>query len=166
MGGIFDLRTPVDLYAKLGRELGRMRMAPDDVDPAFNFFVTAEHLPDWIHPGDDKDAKDKQNAMRRATPELRVASHIANGAKHFGKLQKKHKSIAKLITSNALLSLHPIVPGMTEAALVVYLADDEARELEMESIPAVNLAERVNQYWCDQLRIRGLLAPGRSTWSL
>jgi hypothetical protein len=57
MPGVFELRSPADLLAKLGRELERLRTAPNDVDHAFNFFVTAEHMLDWLHPGNKGKAR-------------------------------------------------------------------------------------------------------------
>jgi len=92
MAGIFDLTRSSDLLQKLGRELGRLQAAPDDVDHAFNFFVTAEHLLDWLHPGDR--GKYQRKHTRDAGPMLQVVSHIANGAKHFDRLKKHHQSVA------------------------------------------------------------------------
>ena len=45
----FDLQTPKDLLRKLKREYDRWKADPLNVDLAWNFFVTAEHLPDWIY---------------------------------------------------------------------------------------------------------------------
>ena len=59
LAGIFDLKTPKDLLEKLGRDLERLRAAPNDTDHAFNFFVTAEHMPDWLHPG-NKGKRDRE----------------------------------------------------------------------------------------------------------
>jgi hypothetical protein len=64
MIGIFDLIEPRHLFEKLGRELERLRSKPDDVDHAFNFFTTAEHMPDWLHPGYTKEAKSQRETKR------------------------------------------------------------------------------------------------------
>jgi hypothetical protein len=45
MQGFFYLKTPEDLLHKLEREYEKVKQNPADVDHAFNFFVTAEHLP-------------------------------------------------------------------------------------------------------------------------
>jgi hypothetical protein len=45
----YDLKTPRDLLRKLEREHDRWKADPLNVDLAWNFFVTAEHLPDWIY---------------------------------------------------------------------------------------------------------------------
>ena len=47
---IFQLTTAADLRAKLGRDLDRLKNEPMNADAAFNFFVTAEHLLDWVYP--------------------------------------------------------------------------------------------------------------------
>jgi hypothetical protein len=46
MEGLFDLQTPTDLLRKLEREYERWKADPLNTDPAWNFFVTAEHPPD------------------------------------------------------------------------------------------------------------------------
>jgi hypothetical protein len=45
--GIFELKTPQQLFEKLVRDFGRLRNAPTDSDGWFNFIVTADHLPEW-----------------------------------------------------------------------------------------------------------------------
>ncbi len=88
--GFFDLQTPADLLGKLGRELERMQSAPRDIDHAFNFFVTAEHMLDWLYPGK---ANDTKRSEARKLPLLALVSHIANGSKHFMAEAKRHKSM-------------------------------------------------------------------------
>ena len=48
--GFIPLQTPKDLLAKLEHDLGRMEADPTDAYAAFDFFVTAEHVLDWLHP--------------------------------------------------------------------------------------------------------------------
>jgi hypothetical protein len=79
--GFFELLTPQDLFAKLERDLIRVQSNPLDVDSAFDVFVTAYHLLDWLYPGytnKHRRAKIENDAML-----LQVASHLANGSKHF-----------------------------------------------------------------------------------
>lgn len=42
----FELQTPADLYSKLENDLASIKETAQDSKSAFNFFVTAEHLPD------------------------------------------------------------------------------------------------------------------------
>jgi hypothetical protein len=50
MPGALHLKTPRDLFANLGHDLEQLKQRPDDPYAAFNFFVTAEHILDWLHP--------------------------------------------------------------------------------------------------------------------
>ena len=86
--GIFDL-TFSDLLQKLGQEFGRLQAAPDNVDHAFNFFVTAEHLVDWLYPGDES----RRRSTRESEQILQVVWDIASGAKH-SVLKEYHQSVA------------------------------------------------------------------------
>jgi hypothetical protein len=52
MHGAFDLKTPQDWLQRLERELAKFQAAPNDRDVAINFFVAAESMLDWKHPGD------------------------------------------------------------------------------------------------------------------
>ena len=51
MKGIFELRTPQDLLQKLRFDREQLKKDPTNTYLAFNFFVTAEHIKDWLHPG-------------------------------------------------------------------------------------------------------------------
>ena len=63
--GVFGLKTPADLLQKMARELARLRDDPDNVDHAFNFFVTAEHMLDWLFPGEEHRATRRLSGIRR-----------------------------------------------------------------------------------------------------
>jgi hypothetical protein len=86
MPGIFTLHTVADLLAKLQHDHGRLHRAADDAFAAFDFFVTAEHLPEWMDP--------PRPDLRQSDPLLQVVSHIASGAKHFEVSDKRHRSVA------------------------------------------------------------------------
>ena len=45
----FDLRTPEHLLHKLEWEYAQWQGDPLNTYRAWNFFITAEHLPDWIY---------------------------------------------------------------------------------------------------------------------
>ena len=74
--GLFDLKTPQDLLLKLRREYSRLEQSPLDQDTAFNFFVTAEHMRDWLHPGYAN--KDKRKKLRADNILLQICDHIAS----------------------------------------------------------------------------------------
>ena len=52
--GFFALTSASDLIAKARSDLDGFRSNPLDSYRAFNFFVTARHVPDWLFPGDEK----------------------------------------------------------------------------------------------------------------
>ena len=48
--GFAVLKRAADLVAKLEHDLERIRAAPEDAYAAFDFFVTADHIVDWLLP--------------------------------------------------------------------------------------------------------------------
>ena len=147
--GIFDLRRPSDLLQKLGREFGRLQAAPDNVDHAFNFFVTAEHLLDWLHPGGEGES---QRKLTRASERiLEVVWDIASGAKHF-ELRDYHQSVARTTRQGSYFadghwaSGHFAKGHFGGATLIIHLSGDAANALG-PSITALGLAEQVHAYW-------------------
>ena len=80
--GLFSLRTPENLADKLAADFARLCAADaasvEAQYAAFDFFVTAEHLPDWL-----SHSTGGSLTSHRAYPEGPLVSHIANGAKHF-----------------------------------------------------------------------------------
>src|SRR4051812_18185088 len=79
-----NLNTPADLLGKLRHDFERVHENTHDAYAAFDFFVTAEHLPEWC--GDP--------TIKRKEPLLRIVSHLANGAKHFRATDSKHNSVS------------------------------------------------------------------------
>jgi hypothetical protein len=141
--GFFHLTRPSDLFQKLGRELGRLQAAPHDVDHAFNFFVTAEHLPDWLG--------SRRRSTRKKKPILlQVVWDIASGAKHF-KLRKSHKSVASTTRQGNFADRHWARKHFAKdhfgATLIINLSGDAAKDLGGPSITALDLAEQVHGYW-------------------
>jgi hypothetical protein len=79
----FELTTPLQLFQKMQSDLAALMTSGQDARIAFNFFVTAEHLPDWL----GLRSEVKKHAL------LRVVSHLANGAKHFTLDPKRHTAV-------------------------------------------------------------------------
>ncbi len=138
--GFFDLQRPTDLLAKLKRELQRMEAEPLDVDHAFNFFVTAEHILDWLHPGDANKAMRRQ--AREASKLLQLVSHIANGAKHFVAEASHHKSMG----GTAVVHRHDV-----KLCVVVTNFPELAFGSERMLRSAVEIARLVHQHWTSEL---------------
>ena len=143
-GGFFQLRSPQDLLAKMRYDLERMRREPLNVFPAFDFFVTAHHLVDWIWPSAGREQQ-KANRMADAIP--RVCEHLANGAKHFI-LTARHEAVSRLDAAKGAFDLagfdsYAFVTG----GLWIELEPDEAAELDAPRLTAIKLAQLVLEYW-------------------
>src|SRR5262245_41569217 len=91
MRGFGQLDTPRHLLAKLTHDYSRMLLGPGDQYAAFDFFVTAEHMVDWVAPGYAN--KPTRTALRESDPLLQVVSNIASGSKHFIAEDKRHHHV-------------------------------------------------------------------------
>ena len=140
--GFVGLRTPADLLAKLQHDIHRMIASPESEYAAFDFFVTAEHIVDWLHP-DDKLARTN---LRKSDPLLQIASHIANGAKHFEAKADHHSSVRSLKMERYLDSACK-EPGVEERAIVIKLTAHETTKLGSASFEAIILAYRLLEFW-------------------
>ncbi len=47
--GFFELKTAQDLLEKLKREFTQLQRSPLNQDVAFNLFITAERITDWLY---------------------------------------------------------------------------------------------------------------------
>jgi hypothetical protein len=132
----FDLRTAADLFRKVEEDLKALQDAPSDVRLAFNFFVTVEHLPDWLD----------QRSLVKKNCALRVVSHLANGAKHFVLDDSRHKSVKKAEASRYVEDGY-VEPGYVADVLEVHLSADEAKEMGRPVIDVLTLGQKVVQFW-------------------
>lgn len=134
----FDLRTPADLFEKMKADLDRLERTQHEWD-AFNFFVTAEHMPDWL--GIPKSVR-KKHAV------LRVVSDVANGAKHFKTNPENHKSVqAAQKTKGFSLDFIKDEYYEFDGPLVIQLEQAEEAELGVRRIEAVELGKKVLEFW-------------------
>ena len=81
--GFFTLTSAQDLFEKAVHDLERLKMNPLDTYAAFDFFVTARHIPDWL----------SQPEVFSEYVELRICRHLADGAKHLIVTAAKHKQV-------------------------------------------------------------------------
>ena len=152
-----ELKTPADLVRKLEHDLQRMAAAGSDQYAAFDFFVTADSIVDWLFPEvpDDKAAtteqKKRQSDLRKTNALPRIASHIANGAKHF--VVARHNSITGIEKSRYVEKGY-VEDDYFEDPLLVHLTSDEAVRLGVQgSIEAIQLARLVLQFWSARLAV-------------
>ena len=154
MSGVFGLISPKDLLGKLGRDLDALRRSPDNCDLAFNFFVTAEHMLDWIYPG-SANRKVREDA-RNGDVLLQLVSHIANGAKHFDQLSAHHRSIGAYVLRSWRLGVWRTGAwgtGTWSDGLTMVLAGDAAKAFG-KRVKALELAERTYAYWSEPGRVK------------
>jgi hypothetical protein len=140
--GFAELRVPRDLVKKLEYDLERVLQSPQDQYAAFDFFVTAEHIVDWIHP-DDRKARE---AARSSSSLLRITSHLANGVKHFEAKMAHHQSVADVEKSRYVEAGY-VEEGYFEDALIIHLSAAEQSSFGQSSIEAAVLAKQVYEYW-------------------
>jgi hypothetical protein len=166
MQGFFYLKTPEDLLHKLEREYEKVKQNPADVDHAFNFFVTAEHLPDWLYnqdmptsgiPRPDLLDNKRPGDFKNTHAVLRVCSHLANGGKHFHLDDPRHQSIQRAVLENTRWVWSGWVDEDwvgEEPLLRVYLTPGEVAALQGAGVPIASedidarwLATRVLEFW-------------------
>jgi hypothetical protein len=145
--GFFALRTPADLLRKLEHDFRRLEANRVDSYAAFDFFVTANAMVDWIWPSAGR-AQQRDNRTDELLP--RLCHHLADGAKHF-LLTTRHHGVEETayrppaILGQMVLGASRLGDPMGD--LVVRLEAEEAEEMNRESIPAVELAALVLDYW-------------------
>jgi len=151
LNGVFALSTTTDLLAKLEHDLGRMRRSPTDPYPAMDFFWTAEHMLDWLHPGEQN--KDRRRQKRSKEVLLHIVWDIATGAKHFCVEDPNHASVratgratAPMLAIRYVGAGQPISRPRLREILYVTL-DGDARVQYGDRFEVPLLAERVCEYW-------------------
>lgn len=146
--GFAELKTPSDLVVKLAHDLDRLVATPHDQYAAFDFFITAEHIVDWLYPN----CRKQQKRVRSNCAIIRVTSHIASGAKHFATDDDRHHSVAD-IDKERYVSEDYVSEDYFASPLMIELEGDEARELGLASsrVHAEALARLVLSYWVKRL---------------
>lgn len=146
--GFFGLRTPHDLLRKMVHDHARLAANPKDTYAAFDFFVTANHLVDWIwSSATSKQLKDN----RREVPLLRICEHLADGAKHF-LLTRPHQGVDGATRSSGAFDPGVFEPSAFDVGeLTVELEPAEAADLGVARLSAEQLASRVLNYWMQRI---------------
>ena len=143
--GLFDLKTTPDLLQKLEHNLERMEVSPLDQYAAFDFFVTAEHMIDWVYPDEAGHRKRaERKALRDSSVILRVCSHIANGAKHFRAVGSHHDSVSG--TEHVPGGYVGGYRGGYGGCLYIQFDGDAAAEFGLET-SALELARATLNFW-------------------
>lgn len=151
LDGFFSLRTPRDLLEKLEKDFERLCSA----DPisreaqfaAFDFFVCAEHLPDWL-----KNATGGSLVQHRSYEDGALVSHVANGAKHFRVRMDRHTQAKDTKVSSGAFQRGAFQDDafQTVGQLVIELENGSA-------VSVLAVAQRVLSHW------KTLLTSGNSS---
>ena len=158
MQGTFGLKGPLDLLGKLRRDLEQLKSNPTSSDLAMNFFVTAEHMKDWLYPG--RANQKNRERLEDSSLLLQVCSHIANGAKHFQVEAKHHSSVSGTVKAGGFwgagfwASRFWSSSFWSQGSLLVHLKGEAAR-LFGEKVSAIDLAEQLIAFWEARLQAPG-----------
>jgi hypothetical protein len=150
--GLFSLQTPRDLREKLRHDLRRIESAPTDAYAAFDFFVTAEHMLDWVYPGAAK--KPQLASTRNSSILLKICSHVANGAKHFQVEDSRHNSVTGATAKGGYFGSSYFGPRyfgrryFSSPHLVIELTG-KAKTRYGSHVPVLLLAKELVQYWSE-----------------
>jgi hypothetical protein len=126
-----------DLLEKLRHDFTRIRKDRHDPYAAFDFFVTAEHMPEWCN----------TPTVKSEEPLLRVVSHLANGAKHFRATDSRHKSVKGVGLRKGVFNAGIFQADVFDTGgLFVELSGEEATLLG-EKIEVHDLARKVLAFW-------------------
>jgi hypothetical protein len=143
LSGFFSLRSPRDLLEKLERDYARLEVAdPASFDAqyaAFDFFVGANHLADWL-----KHSQGGSLSQHRAYQDGALVEHIANGAKHFRvdhHRTAKDTRVVDGVWAAKVWKLGVWARGVwREACLLIDLEDGTSVDVQV-------VAKRVLQHW-------------------
>jgi hypothetical protein len=149
MAGWFGLATPCDLLRKLHSDYAAFLSEPTNAFLAFNFFVTANSLLDWVYPGR---GNPRFKDLRDSEVLLQVCDHLACGLKHFELEDSRHKSVSKAGRGGGFFGADffgsRLFAGrhFGRTSLIVRLNGDAAKALG-GTIEATALARKVLDFW-------------------
>jgi hypothetical protein len=145
MRGIGQLDTPQHLLAKLRRDFERVNSDPSDTSAAFDFFVTAEHMVDWVLPGYSN--KEARKLLRESSSLLQAVSHVATGSKHFVAEAKHHQHVQHVDAPPGAFDSRAFDPHAfyTNALFVTF--DGPAADSLGDEMLVVDLAKQTLLFW-------------------
>jgi hypothetical protein len=149
MRGFFDLQTPEDLLHKLEREYAQLQQNPEDVDLAYNFFITAENMPEWVKGGGRK-GKAFKHKIQQQEIVLIIGHELATGAKHVS--SGSQRPAVRAATREGWVASGWVAPGWVAAPLIVRLSPEQATAVGQEAVNMLELASRVLAFWQQYLR--------------
>ena len=142
--GIFALRTPMELLAKLRHDKGRLTTNPADSYAAFDFFVTALHMGEWMRKSGHPIIP--QTEYEREL--WKVCEHIGNGSKHF--TVNRHHSVKSTGYEGGVFDSHAYQANTFQVGSLVIEFEEESAKYLGKSIDAVSLAQELLDYWYEK----------------
>jgi hypothetical protein len=141
--GVFELRDAHDLLKKLRHDAQRLQANPIDSYAAFDFFVTANCIVDWVWPSA---SREQLAANRREEVLPRICWHLADGTKHF-LLDAKHDGVDGTKVKRGAFDDVSDPTAVDVGVMTVELEPSEAAELGQSSIEVRQLALLIVEYW-------------------
>ncbi len=141
--GFFELQKPSDLLAKLRHDHQQLKDSPVDTYAAFDFFLTAEHMLDWLYPNDETRRKQE----RSASVLLQICSHIANGGKHFRATAKHHQSVSDARIQEGAFQQDAFQADAFQVQALLIQLDGQAAAQFGAEVDCLDLATQVLRYW-------------------
>lgn len=138
------MKTPEDLLNKAKRDFKKLKNDNSNIDLAFNFFVTIEHMPDWLRL--DRQSK---KTIKDSSSILRVCSHLASGIKHFEPFDN-YKSV-KSVKEDSVYEDGVFEDGTFEKWLTVNLNGDEIVKFGQNKLNVIELGQSILKFWEDYL---------------
>jgi hypothetical protein len=151
MKGLFQLQSARDLLGKLRHDYSRLQQNPNDPYIAFDFFVTAEHLLDWLYPG--VSGKSSRTAERDANLILQVVSNLATGAKHMVPEAPRHVSVQHADVAPTTYGGAAYGTAAYGAPHLVVNLDGQAAGSIGASVTPLTLAKLALDYWENHPRL-------------
>ena len=145
MRGIGRLETPRDLLAKLTHDFARLTSDPSDTYAAFDFFVTAEHMVDWVLPGYVN--RQAQAELRSGSAVLQAISHIASGSKHFVAEARHHQHVQHVDAPHGAFDSKAFNSHAFQTDALFVTLDGTATAALGKHILVVDLAEKALRFW-------------------
>ena len=147
MKGFGQLDRPHDLLDKLKHDFARVTADCGDTYAAFDFFVTAEHMVDWLLPGFTH--KQERAALRASDPILQVVSHIANGSKHFVAEARHHHHVQHVDAPPPAFQPDAFQSNAFQTGELYVTLEGTAAQALGPELQVPELAERVLRFWED-----------------
>jgi hypothetical protein len=144
--GLFYLGNARDLLGKMRHDMQRLEQDHVDAYAAFDFFVTARHLPEWLYPQE----KAKQKVLFEGSVLLRVCRRIADGSKHFEPWGPGKDSVKDTSLEGAAFDPRHFQSNAFQTGHLMIKLDGDAAETFGELVDVMDLAPQILRFWEEQ----------------